>query len=133
MRAEPRGSHPANPKKPLDERLADEARFIRTWFENPVGTGAVSPSGRFLARAMARAVDPANPGPIVELGPGTGPVTDALIARGVAPERLVLVEFDPDFCRLLRQRYPAATVVQGDAYDLAATLDGVLEIGRAHV
>src|SRR5438874_2629252 len=41
-------------KKPLDERLADEARFIKTWLENPVGTGAVSPSGRFLARAMAR-------------------------------------------------------------------------------
>ena len=120
-------------KKPLDERLADEARFIRTWLENPVGTGAVSPSGRFLARAMARAVDPERPGPIVELGPGTGPVTDALIARGIAPERLVLVEFDPQFCKLLQRRYPRATVIQGDAYDLAATLRGVLDEPAATV
>ena len=122
LRAEPRGE----PKKPLDERLADEARFIKTWFENPAGTGAVSPSGRFLARAMARAVDPERPGPIVELGPGTGPVTDALIARGIDPGRLVLVEYDPHFCKLLQRRYPRATVIRGDAYDLAATLDGVL-------
>jgi phosphatidylethanolamine/phosphatidyl-N-methylethanolamine N-methyltransferase len=129
LRAERRGS----PKKPLDGRLADEARFIKTWFENPVGTGAVSPSGRFLARAMARAVDPALPGPIVELGPGTGPVTDALIARGIAPERLVLVEYDPHFCKLLQRRYPRATVIQGDAYDLAATLDGVLDAPAATV
>ncbi|WP_237478159.1 class I SAM-dependent methyltransferase [Lichenibacterium dinghuense] len=129
MRAEPRGG----PKKPLDERLADEARFIKTWFENPVGTGAVSPSGRFLARAMARAVDPELPGPIVELGPGTGPVTDALIARGVDPRRLVLVEYDPHFCKLLQRRYPLATVIQGDAYDLAATLDGVLDEPAATV
>lgn len=121
------------PKKPLDERLADEARFIRTWLENPAGTGAVSPSGRFLARAMARAVDPDRPGPVVELGPGTGPVTDALIARGIAPERLVLVEFEPDFCKLLQHRYPGATVIQGDAYDLTATLDGVLDEPAATV
>ena len=129
MRAEPR----AELKKPMDERLADEARFIKTWFENPVGTGAVSPSGRFLARAMARAVDPERPGPIVELGPGTGPVTDALIARGIAPERLVLVEYDPHFCKLLQRRYPLATVIQGDAYALAATLDGVLDEPAAAV
>ncbi|RYB01860.1 class I SAM-dependent methyltransferase [Lichenibacterium ramalinae] len=123
----------ARHKKPLDERLADEARFIRTWLENPVGTGAVSPSGRYLARAMARAVDPERPGPVVELGPGTGPVTDALIARGIAPERLVLVEFDPQFCKLLQRRYPGATVIQGDAYDLAATLEGVLDAPAATV
>ena len=139
MRAEPRGG-PKKPlgtktsdKKPLDERLADEARFIKTWFENPVGTGAVSPSGRFLARAMAPAVDPERPGPIVELGPGTGPVTDALIARGIDPRRLVLVEYDAHFCKLLGRRYPLATVIQGDAYDLAATLSGVLDEPAATV
>ena len=133
MRAEHRSGPAGRPRKPLDERLADEARFIKTWFENPVGTGAVSPSGRFLARAMARAVDPERPGPIVELGPGTGPVTDALIARGIAPERLVLVEFDPKFCKLLQRRYPRATVIQGDAYDLAETLRGVLDEPAATV
>ena len=133
LRAESRDGLSAHPKKPLDERLADEARFIKTWLENPAGTGAVSPSGRFLARAMARCVDPDRAGPVVELGPGTGPVTEALIARGVAPERLVLVEFDPQFCKLLARRYPRATVIRGDAYRLAETLRGVLDVPAATV
>ena len=97
-------------------------RFIRTWFENPLSTGAVMPSSKALARTMASYVDPQSTGPVIELGPGTGPVTEALVQRGVDPKRLILVEFDPDFCRLLRTRYPAATVVQGDAYRLKRLL-----------
>lgn len=103
-------------------RLDDEMRFIRSWFEKPLATGAVMPSGRALARTMANYVDPNSTGPVIELGPGTGPVTEALVARGVDPARLVLVEFNPTFCSLLRARYPAATVVQGDAYRLRALL-----------
>jgi len=103
-------------------RIDDEFRFFRTWMEKPLSLGAVTPSGKALARTMAAYVDPGSDGPIIELGPGTGPVTDALVARGVDPARLVLVEFDPTFCRLLRKRYPEATVVQGDAYGLRALL-----------
>ena len=66
---------------------------------------------------------PQSSGPVIELGPGTGPVTEALVEHGVDPARLILVEFNPDFCRLLRKRYPAATVVQGDAYRLRRLLD----------
>jgi phosphatidylethanolamine/phosphatidyl-N-methylethanolamine N-methyltransferase len=108
-------------------RLDDEVRFIASWLQNPMKVGAVSPSGRALARAVAAEVDPSIPGPIVELGPGTGPVTEALIARGVAPERLILVEYDPEFCTLLRRRFPGATVIQGDAYSLADTLAGIVK------
>ena len=126
-------SHSSRPPRGLlsqgiEERLADEARFIKTWFDNPKLTGAVSPSGRFLARMMARAVDPQGSGPIVELGPGTGPITQALLRRGVAPERLVLVEFDAAFCRLLRKRFPGVQVVQADAYRLRESLANVLAV-----
>ena len=108
-------------KKPL--RLDDEMRFIRTWLENPLSTGAVMPSSKALARTMARYVDPESTAPVIELGPGTGPVTEAMVERGIDPSRLILVEFDPDFCRLLRTRYPRATVVQGDAYRLRRLLE----------
>jgi phosphatidylethanolamine/phosphatidyl-N-methylethanolamine N-methyltransferase len=108
-------------KKPL--RLDDDMRFIRSWLEKPLATGAVMPSSRLLARTMARYVDPNTKGSIIELGPGTGPVTEALVNRGIDPSRLILVEFNPVFCRLLRSRYPEATVVQGDAY----RLNGLLE------
>ncbi len=108
-------------KKPL--RLDDEMQFIRSWIEKPISTGAVMPSGKALARTMASYVDPQSKGPIIELGPGTGPVTEALVEHGIDPARLVLLEFNPTFCRLLRTRYPAATVVQGDAYRLRRALE----------
>jgi phosphatidylethanolamine/phosphatidyl-N-methylethanolamine N-methyltransferase len=107
-------------------RLDDEVRFIRSWLERPIAIGAVAPSSKVLARAMASYVDPNSDGPIVELGPGTGPVTEALVKAGVAPSRLVLVEFNPAFCRILRARYPDATVVQGDAYSLRRLLETLL-------
>jgi phosphatidylethanolamine/phosphatidyl-N-methylethanolamine N-methyltransferase len=108
-------------KKPL--RLDDEVQFIRSWIEKPLSTGAVMPSGKALARTMAAYVDLNAKGPVIELGPGTGPVTEALVAHGVDPARLILVEFNPTFCRMLRTRYPAATVVQGDAYRLRRLLE----------
>lgn len=94
----------------------DELRFLRNWLLAPLTTGAQMPSGRRLAQAMAAAVDPQIPGWVIELGPGTGPVTRALIERGVAPERLWLVEANAEFCQLLRRRYPSAQVLHGDAF-----------------
>jgi len=111
-------------KKPL--RLDDEVRFLRSWIEKPLHVGAVMPSGRFLARTMAQYVDPYASGPVVERGPGTGAITSALIEHGVDQKRLVLVEYNPSFCALLRDRYPHAKVVQGDAYALRDTLWNVL-------
>jgi phosphatidylethanolamine/phosphatidyl-N-methylethanolamine N-methyltransferase len=114
-------------------RLDDEVRFLRSWIEKPLATGAVMPSGRVLARTMARYVDPKASGPVIELGPGTGPVTEALVEHGIDPARLILVEFNPVFCRLLRTRYPAATVVQGDAYRLRPLLETLLREPAAAV
>lgn len=109
-----------------DKRHDDEARFLKNWLKNPLRMGAVAPSGPVLARRMASYVDPAGTGPVIELGPGTGAITAALVARGIDPRRLVLVEYSVDFCRLLRERFPTATVVHGDAYALGRTLSGRL-------
>jgi phosphatidylethanolamine/phosphatidyl-N-methylethanolamine N-methyltransferase len=111
-------------KKPL--RLDDEVRFLRSWIEKPLRMGAVMPSGRLLARTMAQYVNIDSDGPVVELGPGTGAITSALIEHGVDQKRLVLVEYNPGFCALLRDRYPHAKVVQGDAYALRDSLWNVL-------
>ena len=111
-------------KKP---RLDDEVRFLRSWIEKPLHMGAVMPSSKLLARTMAQYVDVDSKGPVIELGPGTGAITNALIEHGVDQKRLVLVEYNPGFCALLRDRYPQAKVVQGDAYALRASLDKVLD------
>lgn len=99
----------------------DVIRFIRTWST----TGAIAPSGRALARRMVAHVDPAGDEPVLELGPGTGVVTRALLARGVAPERIIAVEYNPEFCAIMAERHPKVRVVRGDAYSLGETLAGV--------
>ena len=103
-------------------RLDDEVHFIRSWMQKPLSIGAVTPSGKVLARTMAQYVEPESTGPVIELGPGTGPVTEALVKHGVHPSRLVLVEYNPTFCQLLRKRFPEATVIRGDAYKLRNAL-----------
>lgn len=110
-------------KQPMED-LADHAHFIGAWLRNPLQTGALWPSGQSLARAMARHADLHRPGPVVELGAGTGAITRALLARGLAPRRLVAIEKDPALCRILMLRFPEVTVLRGDVAGLAALLAG---------
>ena len=107
-------------KRPMD--LAESAHFVTAWFRNPLQTGALLPSGQPLARAMARHADPHRADPVVELGAGTGAITRALLARGLAPRRLVAIEKDPALCRILMLRFPEVTVLRGDAAGLGALL-----------
>jgi phosphatidylethanolamine/phosphatidyl-N-methylethanolamine N-methyltransferase len=103
----------------------DQVRFLRSWIENPLKTGAVAPSSPELAAAMAEVVDPTVPGMVIELGPGTGVVTKALVDRGIAPERILAIEYNHDFVPLLASRFPGAVIRQGDAYDVAAVARSV--------
>lgn len=102
--------------------VVDGLRFLRGLIARPRTVGAIAPSSPYLARAMAAQIDPAAPGPVLELGPGTGAITEGLIARGVAPQRIVAVEYDADFAALVAKRFAGVRVVRGDAFDLAATL-----------
>lgn len=97
--------------------------FLAGLLRDPIHTGAVAPSGRPLANAMAAEVDPAAAGIVVELGGGTGSITKALLARGIAPHRLVSVEYNPMFAARLRERFPRITVLEGDAAELGKLLD----------
>lgn len=91
--------------------------FLRGLSANPRSVASVFPSSRALARRIAAQVDPDASGTVLELGPGTGAVTRALLERGVNPNRLVLVERDEDFVRLLRTRFPGVCVRLGNALD----------------
>lgn len=90
--------------------------------------GAIVPSAPALARAMARVACAGNEAErlVVELGPGTGSVTRALIAAGVAEENLVLVERDRHFHAWLESHFPSATVLHSDA----RKLDEILSDGQ---
>lgn len=105
-----------------DDPLAENLRFLRALIARPKQVGAVAPSSRALARAIAGEVNPAHPGPVLELGPGTGVITQALLERGIAGERLTVVEYDSDFAAEIVRRFHGVHVIQGDAFDLSATL-----------
>ncbi|BBK34619.1 phosphatidylethanolamine/phosphatidyl-N-methylethanolamine N-methyltransferase [Stella humosa] len=100
----------------------DAALFLWKWVQAPTRIGSVWPSGRSLGRAMAAQLDLSVPGAIVELGAGTGPITATLLQSGVPPERFLALERDPAMAAVLRQRFPAIRVIEGDAGELPALM-----------
>ena len=106
---------------PDPKRMAPLRRnldFLRRWLHTPRAVGAVVPSSRHLANVMAAEIDLAAPGPVVELGGGTGNITAALLEAGVPPQDLAVVERDPGFARMISTRFPEVRVLQGDAAEL---------------
>jgi phosphatidylethanolamine/phosphatidyl-N-methylethanolamine N-methyltransferase len=109
-------------RKALAEKFDDELKFFKGWIDKPKSVGSIVPTSSIAARRMASVVN-ANSGlPVLEVGPGTGVITRAILARGVKPENLYLVEYSEDFVRHLRTQFPGVNVVHGNAFDLDATL-----------
>jgi phospholipid N-methyltransferase len=93
--------------------------FSRALIANPRAIGAACPSSLKLARTIADLVTPPDDdGLVLELGGGTGMVTAALLQRGVAPEKLVVVELDRLLARHLKKRFPDVAVIHGNAIKL---------------
>ena len=104
---------------------AGTALFLKRWLRRPFAVGAVVPSGRLLAEAMARttfAEMKGREGHVIELGAGTGEVTKALLAAGIPAKRLALVERDPELAAFLRRHFAGPKIVEGDAARLPKIL-----------
>lgn len=99
--------------------MSDTALFLRQLFSNPRRVSAIAPSSPFLAKAMTRLLGPQT-GRVVEFGPGTGSLTRAILARGVAPADLTLFELDPVFVGNLRKTLPDVTVHLAPADEAAS-------------
>jgi phosphatidylethanolamine/phosphatidyl-N-methylethanolamine N-methyltransferase len=96
--------------------------FFTRWLKDPLKIGAIAPSSRDLAEAMARLVPVGSRLPVIELGGGTGVITEALLDAGVAPERLFVIERDEHFHSLLTERFPGVSILAGDAAELVSLL-----------
>ncbi|MFH1805743.1 MAG: SAM-dependent methyltransferase [Pseudomonadota bacterium] len=94
--------------------MSDIVPFLRAWVANPKRVAAITPSGPALAELMTRDLGPET-GPVLELGPGTGVFTRAILAHGVAPQDLTLIEFSPDFAHTLARRFPDCRILCMDA------------------
>ena len=109
-------------RKALAEKFDDELKFFKGWIDKPKAVGSIVPTSSITARKMASVVNPKSGLPVLEVGPGTGVITRAILAHGVRPENLYAVEYSTDFVRHLRRLYPGVNVIEGDAFNLDATL-----------
>jgi phosphatidylethanolamine/phosphatidyl-N-methylethanolamine N-methyltransferase len=104
---------------------AGTALFLKRWLRRPLAIGAVVPSGRLLAEAMAEATATnltGRDGHVVELGAGTGEVTKALLTKGIATDRLAVVERDPELAHFLQRNFVGPRIIEGDASRLRRLL-----------
>ncbi|MDI7864577.1 class I SAM-dependent methyltransferase [Rhizobiaceae bacterium n13] len=109
-------------KERFGRKFDEEIRFFKGWIDGPKRVGAILPTSSITARRMASVINPRSGLPVLELGPGTGVITKAILGRGVKPQNLVAVEYSSDFYEHLLRTYPGVRFVNGDAFDLDRTL-----------
>lgn len=108
----------------LINKHKDNIIFLKIAVNNPRGMGAIAPSSKQLANEMVSHVLKENEGMVVELGPGTGVITEALLQSGVHPENIIVVEYSSALAALLRKRFPKIKVIEGTAEHLSSILSG---------
>jgi phosphatidylethanolamine/phosphatidyl-N-methylethanolamine N-methyltransferase len=109
-------------RKAFVEKFDEELEFFKGWMHRPKAVGAIMPTSSITAKRMASVVNVHSGLPVLELGPGTGVITKAILARGVKPEDLYAIEYSAEFMRHLESRYSGVNFIQGDAFDLDTTL-----------
>ncbi|MGO4440005.1 phospholipid N-methyltransferase PmtA [Rhizobium sp. RAF56] len=112
-------------KERLGRKFDEEIRFFKGMMQGPKTVGSIVPTSSVTARRMASVIDTNSGLPVLELGPGTGAITKAILAKGVRPDNLVAIEYSTDFYLHLVRLYEGVHFINGDAFDLNRTL-GVL-------
>ena len=96
--------------------------FLRTWFKQAKTVGSVWPTSPHMAKRIASAINTQSGLPVLELGPGTGSITQAILATGLKPEKLFAVEYTQEFVELLKSKFPEINLIHGDAFNLNEAL-----------
>lgn len=101
--------------------------FLGLWLQKPLRIAAANPSGARLADAIAHYVELERPGPVLELGAGTGSLTRGLLRGGCPADRMISIEREPRLVEILRRKFPGVTVIAGDATRIGQYLTGRVE------
>ena len=109
-------------KQRFENKFGDEIRFLKGLAKGPRSVGAIMPTSSVTARKMASVIDVTSGLPVLELGPGTGVITKAILQRSVKPENLVSIEYSTDFYHHLKLIMPRVNFINGDAFNLDKTL-----------
>jgi len=110
-----------------DHMAADATVFFGLWLQKPLHIAATNPSGARLADALARCVELGRPGPVLELGAGTGSLTRGLLRAGCPPDRIIAFEREPRLAAMLRRDFPEMTLIEDDATRIGEYLVGRVE------
>ncbi len=110
-----------------DRVTADASVFFALWLQKPLRIAAANPSSARLADAVARCIDLARAGPVLELGAGTGSLTQGLVRAGCSPERIIAIEREPALVAVLRREFPSMAVIAADATRIREYLAGSVE------
>ena len=102
--------------------VSNDLQFLREFLARPRQVASPVPSGRALARRIAEQIDPEPGGMVLELGPGTGAVTRAILERGISDFELIEIESDRRFISLLRRQLPRVRIIEGNAFSFAHLL-----------
>ena len=106
----------------IAKKFDDELKFFKGWIDKPKAVGAIIPTSSVTARRMATVINAQSGLPVLEIGPGTGVITKAILRHGVKPADLYTIEYSADFVAHLRRNFPGVNVIEGDAFDLDTTL-----------
>ncbi len=104
------------------QKFDDELKFFKGWIDKPKAVGSIIPTSSVTAKRMASVVNTKSGLPVLEVGPGTGVITKAILKHGVKPTDLYAVEYSHDFVVHLKRNYPGVNVIEGDAFDLDKAL-----------
>lgn len=111
-----------NLRQAFARRFDEELRFFKGWIDKPRAVGSIVPTSAVTARRMASVIDVGSGLPVLELGPGTGVITRAILETGLPANRLWSVEYSEDFAEHLREEFPDVNIIRGDAFDLDDSL-----------
>ncbi|AHB02799.1 PmtA, phospholipid N-methyltransferase [Brucella ceti TE28753-12] len=106
----------------LAAKFDEEIRFFKGWIDGPKAVGAILPTSSITARRMASVIDVNSGLPVLELGPGTGVITKAILKHGVKPADLYSIEYSHDFVEQLNKTFPDVNIIEGDVFDLDTAL-----------
>lgn len=103
-------------------KYEDKFHFFKAFANNPRATGAIYPSSKNLVKEMVSYVLQEKEGVVIELGAGTGVVTEALLQSGIKPENIIAIEYSSALAKKLQVRFPAIQIIEGNAANLTMLL-----------
>jgi phosphatidylethanolamine/phosphatidyl-N-methylethanolamine N-methyltransferase len=109
-------------KRKFTDKFDEDIRFLKGFLDKPKSVGTPFATSPYTGRAMASVIDTSSGLPVLEIGPGTGTITRAILGRGVRPEQLYSVEYSEHFLPALMAEFPSVNILHGDALNLDAVL-----------